>query len=259
MSVRTQAYRKSRGMALGAALFCLAVAATASDYPPPPGTYQSEPLELAPAAVADQADRPIPQGSSRMLPLPGVGDGADGSSYAAERLFGAAPGVPDAPPPQPLFAPITGEAPPAEAALPQGPAAQPPAVSPQVAPDRRARTPAAPAYPARPQYPQPPTGYPARMPQPGYGGFPGGYRAAYPPTGFADGGYPAGSPRPGQYPRMGPAPPDYAGNVADPTGYARGPFVPQMPPATEAAGYPDRPAAPADDALFRPPEPVPYQ
>jgi len=254
MTGRTKAFAKSCGrhaVALGAALIGgLAVAAPLSDYPPPPGPYQSEQLEPPQTVVVDTTDRPVPLGSSRMLPLPGIDDGT-GAGNAAERLFGAAPPeVPDAPPPEPQFAPVPDEASHAAAAFPQAPAAQPPAYpgarSPQAAPGWPGQASEAPPYTAHPSYHQPPAAYPGRMQQPAYGGFPGDYRAAYPPAGFADGGYPGRPPQPARSPSMRPAaPPAYSGNADDAAGYAQGPFVPQM--------------RSADDALFRPPALLPSQ
>lgn len=267
MTGRTKAIAKSgarHALALGVVLIGgLAVAAPVSDYPPPPGPYQSEQLEPAQAA-ADTTDRPIPPGSSRMLPLPGIDDGTGTGNVTAERLFGAAPQeVPDAPLPEPQFAPIPDEASHTGAAYPPGPAAQPPdyagAQPRQAAPGWPGQASGAPPYPGQPPYHQSPAAYPGRMQQPAYGGFPGGYRAPYPPAGFADGGYPGRPPQPAHYPSMRPAPPTYIGNTDDTAGYAQGPFVPQMPPAADGSGYPGRPQAPADDALFRPPALLPTQ
>lgn len=280
MKGRTEISGKSRWVALGAALFGLAVTAPASDYPPPPGPYQSGPFER-PQAAAGGADRPVPHGSSRMLPLPELTGGPGSATSTAERLFGAAqPGLPDTPPPEPRFAPLPEQATPAGAPHPQDPAAQPPAYAdvhiPQAAPGRPSGLPGAPTYRVHPQYREPPHGYPAGMQPPAYGAFPGGYGAGYPPMGFAAGGYPGGPPQPALNPALESPPPDPAPDSYGPAGYPQGPLLPQVPAAADGPGHPGTAQAPrfqpnpdlepppsplqapADDARFRPPATWPY-
>jgi hypothetical protein len=89
----------------------LAGGAVASDYPPPPGPYQSDPTLFAdppPPTDHEMAATAGTPASSRILPLPDVGPNRERGAYDSTNLFGARPGAPRHP--NPMKSPEAGGA-----------------------------------------------------------------------------------------------------------------------------------------------------
>ena len=85
-----RAWERSAGWArLVTSLIALAGTAMASEYPPPPGPYQSEPIGLPPAAPPAGGQPTAATPSSKMLPLPAAGETKAADPFAASNLFGA--------------------------------------------------------------------------------------------------------------------------------------------------------------------------
>lgn len=279
------------------ALFALALlgpgrALPAGDYPPPPGPYRSEPVELPdviptpPDGAATPATLPsaaIGDDQRMFAPMDRMGGSAD-DPYGATNLFGSMPPSPPAQPPhgagaqtEPAYAaPVTAAPPKAD----EPPRSRDPETAAPAPPYRGHDTQAAPAYPRfTPTYP----GYPpyagwAGAPQTPPGGYRERYPAGYPPFGFGQPGQPGepwynGSMQgPEPTPFGGPwrsdtarddrpqvFPPDEAGTPAELGGRLPGQAPPFLPRPDEPGLYP--PVAPSlqavDDARFRPAEVAP--
>lgn len=241
-----------RGRLAWLSLLCICGTSLASDYPPPPGAYRSEPVELP--ALPDTnstTDRQVPTDSgvqphvatsSKMLPLPSAGSNAHAGRYDADNLFGSAPSF--APATQPTQAPQTPDSAfaPAAQALPF--AAEPPRSDFAMDFSRSRQAPAhdsdyylppTPAYRNGAQgfaaYPPYAPGYPGYPPYPGVGSDypPGnmmpGYADGYPPVMYGDGGYPGNPSGQGYYPSVPPQP-GYAPEDQVWPGYAPDPSPP---------------------------------